>query len=106
MRAADAAATSDLGLPTLLLMENAGRGVAEIIRRELAGQPPGRPPRVVVVCGSGSNGGDGLVAARHLARAGVPVHLLLTAARGKIRGDAAIALGAVERMFLPVEDAS
>jgi ADP-dependent NAD(P)H-hydrate dehydratase / NAD(P)H-hydrate epimerase len=106
MRAADVAATRDLGLPTLLLMENAGRGVAEIIRRELAGQPPGRPPRVVVVCGGGSNGGDGLVAARHLARAGVPVHLLLTAARSKIQGDAAIALGAVERMFLPVEDAS
>jgi ADP-dependent NAD(P)H-hydrate dehydratase / NAD(P)H-hydrate epimerase len=105
MRAADAAATRDLGVPSLLLMENAGRGVAEIIRREIAGQPPaGRTPLVVVVCGGGSNGGDGFVVARHLARAGVPVQVLLTAARGKIRGDAAIALGAVEKMFLPVED--
>lgn len=111
MRAADAAATRDLGLPSLLLMENAGRGVAETIRREMAGPPAGphgagRPPLVAIVCGGGSNGGDGFVAARHLARAGVPVRVLLTAARGKIRGDAALALGAVERMFLAVEDGS
>jgi hydroxyethylthiazole kinase-like uncharacterized protein yjeF len=111
MRAADAAATRDLGLPSLLLMENAGRGVADLIRREMAGEPAespraGRAPLVAIVCGGGSNGGDGFVAARHLARAGVPVRVLLTAARGKVRGDAALALGAVERMFLAVEDGS
>jgi len=104
MRAADAAATRDLRVPSLLLMENAGRGVAEIVRRELAGQPSGRAALVVVVCGGGSNGGDGFVAARHLAGAGVPVRLLLAAARGKARGDAALALGAVERMGLGIED--
>ena len=106
MRAADAAATRDLGLPSLLLMENAGRGIAEIVRREAGAQPPGRTPLVAVVCGGGSNGGDGFVVARHLSRAGLPVRVLLTVPRGKIRGDAALALGAVERMFLAVEDGS
>src|SRR5665213_496831 len=111
MRAADATATRDLGLPSLLLMENAGRGVAELIRREMGGEPTGaaragRAALVAIVCGGGSNGGDGFVVARHLARAGVPVRVLLTAARGKIGGDAALALGAVERMFLAVEDGS
>jgi NAD(P)H-hydrate epimerase len=106
MRAADAAATRELGVPSLLLMENAGRGVAEIIRREIDRQPLGRTPLAIVVCGGGSNGGDGFVAARHLSRAGVPVRVLLTAASGAIRGDAALALGAVERMGVGIEDCS
>jgi ADP-dependent NAD(P)H-hydrate dehydratase / NAD(P)H-hydrate epimerase len=102
MRAADAAATSTLGVPSLLLMENAGRGVAEIARRELAGATD---PRVAVVCGAGANGGDGFVAARHLALAGVSVRVLLAAPRDKIRGDAATMLAALER-GVAVDDGS
>jgi NAD(P)H-hydrate epimerase len=105
MRAADAAATDELGLPSLLLMENAGRGVAEIIRRELGGAGPGRA--VVVVCGGGSNGGDGFVVARHLARAGVAVRVVLAAARERMAGDAALNLTALERMGgVAVDDGS
>jgi len=52
-----------LGVSTLELMENAGKAVAEIARSEL--KAAGK--RVLVVCGPGNNGGDGLVAARHLA---------------------------------------
>ena len=102
MRAADAAATRELGLPSALLMENAGRGLAEIVRRELGAV--GAP--AVIVCGGGSNGGDGLVAARHLARLDVAVRILLAAPRAKFQGDAAVALAAVERMGLSVEDGS
>lgn len=60
------------GLATVVLMENAGRGVADAIVERYG---PGR--RVAVVCGLGNNGGDGFVAARHLAdRADVAVFLL------------------------------
>jgi|SRR5579871_1788376 len=92
MRAADQAIARALGVPTLRLMETAGAGVAEVVRREIAGAAG----EVVIVCGGGSNGGDGFVAARHLARPGVPVRVLLTAPRTKIQGDAAAALAALE----------
>jgi NAD(P)H-hydrate epimerase len=94
MRASDEAATRELGVPSVLLMENAGRGVAEIVRRELG---PGRR-EVAVVCGAGANGGDGFVVARHLARAGLAARVLLVAPRDRVRGDAALMLTALERM--------
>jgi NAD(P)H-hydrate epimerase len=102
MRAADTAAARDLGVPTLVLMENAGRGVAAIARRERG--PQAGP--VAIVCGPGSNGGDGLVAARHLLVAGVPTRLLLAAPASQARGDAAVALAAAQRLGIALEDGS
>jgi NAD(P)H-hydrate epimerase len=102
MRAADGAAARDLEVPTLLLMENAGRGVAEIARRE-RGSLDGA---VVIVCGPGSNGGDGLVAARHLTVAGVPVRVVLAAPAAQTRGDAAQALAAAQRLGIALADGS
>jgi NAD(P)H-hydrate epimerase len=103
MRAADLAIARALGVPTARLMENAGRGVAEVVRREIA-ETPGE---VVIICGAGSNGGDGFVAARHLAEAGRRVRVLLTAPRAKIQGDAAAALAALEAAaVVPIEDGS
>jgi hydroxyethylthiazole kinase-like uncharacterized protein yjeF len=96
MRAVDGAARETFGVPTLLLMENAGRGVAELVTREAGGRAAGL--RVRIVCGGGSNGGDGFVAARHLALAGADVRVLLAAAPAKIAaaaGDAATALAAL-----------
>lgn len=55
--------TSELGIPSLILMENAGHRVVEFLEREYA---PLREQRIVVVCGKGNNGGDGLVVARQL----------------------------------------
>ena len=72
MKAVDRAAIDKLGLPGLVLMENAGRGVAEIIAREkshLSGLD------VRVVCGAGQNGGDGFVLARHLLDRGAQVQV-------------------------------
>jgi NAD(P)H-hydrate epimerase len=104
MRAADRAAAERLGLPSLLLMENAGRGVAELVLARAAVEPRARGP-VVVVSGGGANGGDGFVVARHLARRGARVCVLLAAARARLSGDAAVMLAALERMGgVPVED--
>jgi hydroxyethylthiazole kinase-like uncharacterized protein yjeF len=71
MRAADAWAIDDAGVPSLELMEAAGAAVAEAIRERA------RPGPIRVVCGKGNNGGDGLVAARHLASTGYKVEALV-----------------------------
>lgn len=73
MRRADAGSLSRYGIPTLLLMENAGRTVAEIALRMLGSS---RGP-IAILCGGGGNGGDGLCAARHLHNRGVKVGVCL-----------------------------
>ena len=70
MRRVDARAVQTLGIPGGVLMENAGRGATEAILAARAALGLGRAgARVAIVCGKGGNGGDGLVVARHLARA-------------------------------------
>ena len=104
MRAVDRAAIDRLGVPGLVLMENAGRGVAEVIARA---RPQLRGLDVRVVCGAGQNGGDGFVIARHLSNAGARVRVLLAAPRAKLAGDAGVYAAIVERGgAVPVEDAS
>src|SRR4249919_953475 len=71
MRAVDRWAIEEMGVPSLELMEAAGRAVAVTVG-ELALDGPVR-----VVCGKGNNAGDGLVAARYLAEAGFEVEALL-----------------------------
>ncbi|HEX7599154.1 MAG TPA: NAD(P)H-hydrate dehydratase, partial [Polyangia bacterium] len=87
MKAVDRAAIDKFGLPGLVLMENAGRGVAEIIARE---KPRLHDLDVRVVCGAGQNGGDGFVIARHLLERGAQVQVFLAMPREKISGDAAV----------------
>jgi len=84
------------GITGILLMENAGRAVAE-----QAATPRGR--RIVVVAGPGNNGGDGFVAARHLAERGYAVRVCLVGDKARLKGDAATA---AERWTGPVEPAS
>jgi NAD(P)H-hydrate epimerase len=87
MRAIDRAVIEKLGLPGLVLMENAGRGVSDIIARE---RPATSGLDVRVVCGAGQNGGDGFVVARHLLRRGAKVRVLLALPPEKLTGDAAV----------------
>ena len=72
------------GVPSLVLMENAGQAVAAEATRMV---PPGS--RVAVLCGPGNNGGDGFVAARHLWQAGYKVEIALAGDRNRLAADAA-----------------
>jgi hydroxyethylthiazole kinase-like uncharacterized protein yjeF len=95
----DRIASEEYGLPTAVLMENAGRGAAEVVLGRLAGP---RAATVVLLSGPGNNGGDACVVARHLANAGVDVEVVATRGLAELRGDAAVMRRAVERMGIPV----
>ncbi|MDW7978415.1 MAG: NAD(P)H-hydrate epimerase, partial [Candidatus Caldarchaeum sp.] len=71
-----------LGVGRIVLMENAGRSVAQVLSNALNGVSG---KRVLVLCGPGNNGGDGLAAARHLACMGAEVRVLLLTDPSKIR---------------------
>jgi NAD(P)H-hydrate epimerase len=105
MRELDRRAIEEYGVPGAVLMENAGRGAAEVAMRMLEGLEAKSP--VVVVCGKGNNGGDGYVVARHLHNHGYGVEIFLTHAPGEIRGDARTHLEVVLKMKgVPVRVAS
>jgi hydroxyethylthiazole kinase-like uncharacterized protein yjeF len=91
VRELDVRAAEELALPTLILMENAGRGAAAWLA-ELAGWATSSPsaslPRVLVLCGQGNNGGDGGVVARHLDAWGYPVRIVWFTREEQLRGDA------------------
>jgi ADP-dependent NAD(P)H-hydrate dehydratase / NAD(P)H-hydrate epimerase len=84
MRETDRATSERFGVPSAILMENAGAAVAELV---LSHYPSAKT--VGVICGKGNNGGDGFVAARKLQAAGREVRLLLLAASSELQGDAA-----------------
>lgn len=114
MRAFDKHAIEECQVPGVVLMENAGRGAADVLsamievdrprasddrRRAFPsrhvrtpGQPASYPlnARVVVVCGTGNNGGDGFVVARHLLARGAEVSVILTGHSENVSGDARI----------------
>ncbi len=97
MRALDRAAIDELGVPGLVLMENAAIGVVEAI-----GEVYPRAASAVVFCGPGNNGGDGLAVARHLAVRGYQVETVLAAGGRALGGDAAVQLGIVRALELPL----
>ncbi|MCX6133639.1 MAG: NAD(P)H-hydrate dehydratase [Ignavibacteriales bacterium] len=85
MRWCDESAIRKFGIPGLLLMEHAGRGVAEIAQRYFG---PLHGKEILVFCGKGNNGGDGFVAARHLLITGARITIILMVSPRQLSGDA------------------
>ena len=100
VRAFDNWAINTVGIPGAVLMENAGRSCAELIKDKLAGVADAK---ICIFCGTGNNGGDGYVIARHLLNSGFKVAVVLCGDRSKIKGDAKINLDILERMGQPIE---
>jgi ADP-dependent NAD(P)H-hydrate dehydratase / NAD(P)H-hydrate epimerase len=91
----DQQATQDCSIPSILLMENAGRSVSDVIRREY------KPCKVVIFIGKGNNGGDGLVVARHLTNHGYSVQVALLENPLKLKIDPLLNFSIVKKMKIP-----
>lgn len=102
MREVDRSAIEGLGIPSLVLMENAALGVVDAIGE--AGGRIGEAASAAVFCGPGNNGGDGLAIARHLAVRGWEVRIFLVIDRSEPSGDAGAQLAICRRMGLPIEE--
>ncbi len=102
----DRSAIEEIGVPSVCLMENAGRQTADVACGMLSGGG-----RALVLCGTGNNGGDGFVAARHLLLRGIPVAVVLLGCEEKLTPDAltnynaALKCGIDVRIASSIEDA-
>jgi ADP-dependent NAD(P)H-hydrate dehydratase / NAD(P)H-hydrate epimerase len=106
MREADRRATGEIGIASIVLMENAGRQVVAAMESVF---PDLSSRRVIVLCGRGSNGGDGFVIARTLAQRGVDVSVFLIGGTDEVKGDARANLDVLVRLghtLIEIRDAS
>ena len=94
-KAFDRQAQEKYGVSSIVLMENAGRSVAEEAFTMLRGRK-----RVAVVCGAGNNGGDGFVAARHLFNQRIKVSVYLLGSKAKLKSDPRTNLNILEKIGL------
>ncbi len=99
MQALDRYTIEEIGITGEILMENAGKGVAEIIWLRFGKEAE---KGVVIICGPGNNGGDGFVVARHLAQRGFPIRVFLLTSPTKFKGEAALNLQILQRLYLPL----
>ncbi len=97
MRLLDQTAIQDFAIPSLLLMENAGRGVAQILSREFMAR------KVLIVAGKGNNGGDGFVVARHLANQNYLVQVVLLEDPQNLKPDPLVNYTILQKMNIPVK---
>lgn len=97
MRNIDRRTTERLGIPSLVLMENAALAVVDAIFAHHA-----ECERAAIFCGTGQNGGDGLAVARHLENRGVVPVIFIVGEREKCKGDALTNLTICERLGIPI----
>ncbi|MCK4857476.1 MAG: NAD(P)H-hydrate dehydratase [candidate division Zixibacteria bacterium] len=100
MQEIDRQAIDGLGIPSLELMENAGRGIARHISELLEGEVKGK--RIAIFSGKGNNGGDGFVVARYLNEWGASAEVYLLAAPDDYQGDALVNYQKIVDLKLPV----
>lgn len=103
-RRIDTLAVDKLGVPSIALMENAARQVADHAMAMLGADAAKR--HVLILCGGGNNGGDGLAAARHLHLRGVAVHIVLLTPPTKYTGDAGANLAICRNLGLTITQAA
>lgn len=96
----DRAMIDDYHIELIQMMETAGRTFAELARRRLGGTATGHS--VLVLCGSGNNGGGGMTAARHLHNWGADIVVALTKSVDDLRGVPAHQLDILRRMKVPI----
>jgi len=101
MKEIDRTAIEDIGIPGVVLMENAGLRIVRALKGRV---PKPEDERVVIVAGKGNNGGDGFVVARHLFNSGARPEVLLLAAKDEVKGDAAVNLAVVLKLGIPVAE--
>ena len=101
VRELDRRATAEFGVPSIVLMENAGRGLADRLLELSGGRPGGS--HVAICCGKGNNAGDGFVLARHLDLRGVPASVLIWGNPAELKGDAATNYQIVARSGVLIE---
>lgn len=97
MRELDQYTIETVGIPALVLMENAGREVASSAQAYFADQKKAW----LVLAGKGNNGGDAIVAARHLAQWGHRVHIVYADEPGNLKGEAAVQRDIAQRLGIP-----
>ncbi|WP_175517386.1 NAD(P)H-hydrate epimerase [Planctomicrobium piriforme] len=102
VRSIDRIAVEKFGIPSIVLMENAGRSCAEFLLAE--GVATSSP--VCICCGKGNNGGDGFAMARHLEILGIPVEVLIFHDPEEFRGDAAINFQILAKSDIPIHQLS
>ena len=100
MQAIDSHAIHTLGIPRVLLMDHAGLAVARAVRTAA----PAASTSILVCCGTGYNGGDGLSAARHLAGWGYPVRVIVTGRLNLLRQEPAAFARIVQALGLEVRE--
>jgi NAD(P)H-hydrate epimerase len=96
----DRAMIEDYHIELIQMMENAGRNLAELARRWLGGTVKGH--NVVVLCGTGNNGGGGMTAARRLHNWGASVQIVLTKPADELRGVPAHQMDILQRLKIPI----
>jgi NAD(P)H-hydrate epimerase len=99
-RELDRRATAEYGIPSIVLMENAGRGCVDVLERLGIHGP------VAIFCGKGNNAGDGFVIARHLEIRGHACRVILLCAPNELRGDAATNFAILQKCNTKIVDLS
>ncbi len=103
MRDIDRWAIEELGIPGIVLMENAGKAIVERLQQILSNL---HSKKIIIFCGKGNNGGDGFVIARHLTQLGANVTVLLAGKLIDLKGDAKTNSIITRNMKIPLKELS